>query len=554
MRRYCKPLVSPVSISCCLTTGQSFDFGVFPGTAPCASNLTLNSIPLDGSLWHPSLQEAHGSAAIAASGHDLTVSWYSACDTSKSAVHTPSRVLTVTVEAVNGVPISSPSPAGFTISFEDVVPPRLLRYSLQPVSPQDIDYSWYAPPAESKVPVNEPVRNEKPFEDNVDELRRLEIDLALLKKEVAAKERILFQQLKKTLEDRLGKCDGPFCVFRSVVDNLGQRIRIMTGHLGSPALKSKSEKTLVPHRLPGTSMAETKGLPARPELCHCRDGKPVEPAPSSPNAQLPDDDHSPPRSKASVFLHFILLISGLALIIAFARRCCRCCSPRRRRDHAARREAQRRRCQYQRAAARHRFLGWMRGGRRRSESPVRSGRDVEEKQALVGAQEAVLEGAMQDQIHQLKIREEIRRFRNGVDELVRAEEGRSPYYTPPAGGASHFPARPGPSTGGFAPVPVPGRPRPIAIIPTGGGVMESSDEGSTPPFSPVSRTTSLPSYRSKPPSYKEEASSDGFSDCSIGPGVGGDGDDSGDDDDWASGSSLPDLDPRPSGETIRTFV
>jgi hypothetical protein len=160
---------------------------------------------------------------------------------------------------------------------------------------------------------------------------------------------------------------------------------------------------------------------------------------------------------------------------------------------------------------------------------------------------------MQDHIHQLKIREEIRRFRSGVDQLVRAEEGRSPYYTPPT--ASHFPARPGPSssTGGFAPVPVPGRPRPIAIIPTGGGVMESSDEGSSPPFSPVSRTTSLPSYRSKPPSYKEEASSDGFSDCSIGPGAGGD-DSSDNEEGWGSGSSLPDLDLRPSVETIRTFV
>jgi len=151
---------------------------------------------------------------------------------------------------------------------------------------------------------------------------------------------------------------------------------------------------------------------------------------------------------------------------------------------------------------------------------------------------------MQDEIRQLKIHEEIaqiRSTRDAVDELIRAEEGRIVY--PP-----YTSAAPGPAYRHHNSLPHPIQiPRP----------SHSSDSNiSSPsmdmgPFSPVSRTTSLPSYRSKPPSYREELSSnDGFSDCELSADSVSDADA---DDAWGSGSSVPDLSPRPSGETIRTF-
>jgi len=183
---------------------------------------------------------------------------------------------------------------------------------------------------------------------------------------------------------------------------------------------------------------------------------------------------------------------------------------------------------------------------------------------------------MQDEIRQLQIQEEIQQLRttrDQVDDLIRAEEGRSSYPpTYPSGSGSRHP-RP------FAHVPTP------ITIPNMASVMyppqrhrgsthniynspdshiqnpfahPEDDSDSEMPMSPVSRTSSLPDYkteasnRSEPPAYDDhdDMVNDGFSDYSPSSTMSShDGEDG-----WSPGSSIPDISPRPSIETTRTFL
>jgi len=175
---------------------------------------------------------------------------------------------------------------------------------------------------------------------------------------------------------------------------------------------------------------------------------------------------------------------------------------------------------------------------------------------------------MQDEIRQLKIHEELRQLRdtrNQVDELIRAEEGRGPsappYVANPFESSSspyvtrHIHSNRSSQHSGHSiphPINIPSRHQSYpaqthdhqhALI------SPSSSSGGSGIFSPVSRTTSLPSYRSKPPSYQGDGqSSYTFSDSDSGT------DEDADQDAWTSSddSSIPDLSPRPSGETLRT--
>jgi len=280
--------------------------------------------------------------------------------------------------------------------------------------------------------------------------------------------------------------------------------------------------------------------PAPPASCHCRDGLPSTAPPAYDNSGAPDSSFKEAGSPSTFkrVLYFLLCITGLTLIFSFIRRCCS--SPRRRRDRAARKEQRQREKEFRCASQRLAFWDFMRGKRRGT--PGRRVGDLDEKARLVGPHEAMLEEHMQDEIRQLKIHEEIaqiRSTRDVVDELIRAEEGRviPPLYSPPSiPGPSYYTSIP-------RPILIPHRPG------TNGSDMSSPslDMG---PFSPVSRTTSLPSYRSKPPSYREDISSnDGFSDCDLtadsrSVSDAGEG--------WGSDSSVPDLSPRPSAETSRT--
>lgn len=542
---------------------QFFDLSIVPGPEPCQSILTLNSIPLDHPHHWASIDSwVQGVSDLNASGHELNVSWTSNCLVSVSpgpATH----LFTLTVSSVDGEALVLPSLAGFTVSFKDDSDPKILRLSgpASKIEPLEV---WADPSGYSKThPSALKHETKKVLEDHIDDLRLLEAELEFLQSIISEKKKVIHSQFHTSiagLKDEVRQCDGLICIIKAVFRKahgaaraayhkirpnpyngsiLNQGMVWRPGQQAPAMIATQDEKT-------------PSAFPLPPENCHCRDGKPSEKTPPNDN---PSHGHVPeshfrdalPPSKLAILLKIFFTITGIAFVLALFRR--RCLSPRKRRDRLARLEQRRAERAYRRSARRQAFWDWWHG--RRRGNPGRRPGDYDEKRALVGQQECVLEGAMQDEISQLNIQEEIRQFRdtrNVVDELIRAEEGRvhppAPPY--PAFHRSSFPAHlQTPYPAGFTALPraVP-IPRPI----TPATPSSSSDV----PFSPLSRTTSLPSYRSKPPSYREDEATDGFSDCalSIDPGT----DDGGEDEGWSPGSSIPDLSPRPSAETTRTFL
>jgi hypothetical protein len=134
----------------------------------------------------------------------------------------------------------------------------------------------------------------------------------------------------------------------------------------------------------------------------------------------------------------------------------------------------------------------------------------------------------------------LRHTRNVVDNLVRAEEGRSilPMYT----SSSSHRAR-------YVPPPITIPSATSRVYPSQHDAMADHDDH---PPSPLSRTSSLPDYKtdgSEPPGYESDrrssfSSNDGFSEYahSIQTTTS----------QWSPDSSIPDISPRPSMETILT--
>jgi hypothetical protein len=490
----------------------------------------------------------------------LIISWFTACN-STSDEQFGARLLTVSVNSINGIVVDHSSLAGFTLTFKDTFPPELLRYTLRPISPAELDPILYIPTVDNSPPDTDTsplaliVDDDPILQGHLDELQRLELELKALKKAIADKKLVVHDRLREVLTERIESCSGAFCKFKAVFEHFHTRFHVFVTNFRGVTTEAESllkQATNYYHRqFPAMISSKDEkvsasSLPAQPELCHCRDGTSGRDTPPPPYDESGADDrqfkHAVPPSTFAVILRFLLAISGIALILTLLRKCFN--TPRRRRDRAARREQRRREKEYRCASARQAFIDWMRG--RRRGTPGRRVGDLEEKARLVTPQEAMLEEHMQDEIHQLKIHEEIehiRSARDAVDEIVRAEEGRIVYptYTPPS--------QPGPSYAGFIPLP-----HPIIIPPrpsSNSSDISSPTSSDLPPFSPISRTTSLPSYRSKPPSYREDLSSnDGFSDCDLSADLVSDAEGDG----WGSDSSVPDLSPRPSRETVRTFV
>ncbi|KAF2667170.1 hypothetical protein BT63DRAFT_331362 [Microthyrium microscopicum] len=569
-------LSSTVNTSLSKDLDFSFDFSIVPGSQPCSSNLSLNAVPLDlAAPWAFEPEFTRGTASLNASGHGLDVDWYSAClqdiNATASSRIPAAQVLTITVTSIDGKSVESSSVTGFTLSFQDISPPRLLRIESPPVLPINIDSSWINPPPSLRFhPTQEKSPQEAIIKEHIKELQRLEAELTVLKGLIKDKKAFITEKLAQDLNSDIESCDGVFCVVKAVLQHVHktahtiyQKIRpnpykdligkegfvLHSDHSQHPAMIAPTEKTK-------TCIAT---LPGQPEKCFVKEEKP-----SGPVAVVDDeDDFTPlsdfsaeiPPSRLWIVLKFFFVITGLALIFGFLRRCCS--TPRKRQDRAARREQCQRDWAYRKAGRKQAFWDWM-SGRKRGKPGRRPG-DMDEKRARVAETEAYLEDQLQVEISHLKIEDELRQFRetrNAVTDLIRAEEGRSTHIgaAPPYAAASNNPFLRSPYA--YPPIPTPTYnagitiPHPINIpsrnhpaITQGDHTFPSSASSSDMPFSPVSRTTSLPSYRSKPPSYRSEDTSDEYS-------IGGDSDH----DAWTSSdeSSIPDLSPRPSGETMRT--
>jgi hypothetical protein len=302
---------------------------------------------------------------------------------------------------------------------------------------------------------------------------------------------------------------------------------------------------------------------AAPEQCHCRESRPQPRPPPHRGAVTTPDEKSPAYNSSrplneepkwrdaadpSIFivvLKFLAVATGLAFLFSLLRRCCM--SDRRRVERAAERERRATERLYKCAARKQSWRDWW-TGRKRGKPGYRRG-DYEEKRALILQQELILEGAMQDEIQQLQIQEEIRRLRHtrdAVDDLVRAEEGRNipPRYTSTSSSSSSPSSHPF----GFQPIPAP------ITIPSATSRMYPSHDVDEPPGTPLSRTSSLPDYKteasSEPLGYESDRRSsfsdnDAYSEYAHSVRTS--------DSQWSPNSSIPDLSPRPSVETAHTI-
>lgn len=588
---------------------QLFNLQAFPSEKPCGtSNLTLNGVPLLQE-WESAGIHAQGLASVNSSGHELNLFLRSDCLYGSEGISGPSatQLLTFTIEKVNSQIIKSIS--GFSLSFKQAPTPELLRLSVVPdFEARDQPYSeaWRNPPANLRlIPVSEDqegfeTQRQLTIADHIEDLNRLEAQATLLQKLIEEKKEFIKAEFKEgahALKEEIKQCESLVCIIKAI----GRKVRAaahvvyLKFHTNRHLHHNFTTEFSIAGIQAPTTMTVSTDTPQAPDAVHCTDGKPS----CKPNIQLCrncrnetalDEKAGPgltvasvhplseeqawrdaqPPSSFAIFLKTILLITGIACLIAFFKR--QCMSLRRQAERAADRERRKAECLYKCQSRKQAWKDWWHG--RRRGNPGRRTGDYDEKRVLIIQQEGVLEGAMQDEIRQLQIQEEIRQLRHTrdqVDDLIRAEEGRNTYLS------SSGTARQHPQPFSHVPTPI--------TIPNMASIMyppqhdrssahnayntpnsrihdpfahPEDDSDSEPPMSPVSRTSSLPDYKteasnqSEPPAYddQDDMVNDGFSDYSPSSTMSShDGEDG-----WSPGSSIPDISPRPSIETTRTFL
>lgn len=532
----------------------------------------------------------------------MNVNWTSACIENQEDIASltlASQILTLKVNSVDGRSLDDSLSAGFTLSFKEANPPEFLRLNSAPIDTQDIDESWTDPPPSLRIGVNKQDFEDQKIEKYLEELHYLEAEAELIQELITAKKSEISQRLTQDLEASLHQCKGIFCYIKVVFKHTRKSVSSLHyRHQPNPFSSSldpqvfilqkaeqqtamivpqdnqtvtiASNNPFAPTKTFGSTLASRTALPSPPEQCHCK-GEDEEGWPELPARPSTGRSSRNNGARSSILwsvLQIFFTFTGIALIFRIIKKCCDRCRGKRKSQLPTR-------AQPQVTINTGRRNGWWSNiSRRRAEKKAQRTsqiyRSMDEKQALVIQQETHLENQMQDEIRQLKVDEEIRQFRNTrnqIDELIRAEEGRgtsappynanpfssssSPYITQPtfSNRTSHHSSHSIPP-----PLVIPSRHRSYPERPHDhhnppSPSLTSSSSGN--PFSPISRTTSLPSYRSKPPSYQGDGeSSYAFSDDS---GTDGEGD-LADQDSWTSSdeSSIPDLSPRPSRESLRT--
>ncbi|KIW08697.1 uncharacterized protein PV09_00644 [Verruconis gallopava] len=553
---------------------QSFLFNLeaFPSEQPCGyNNVSLNGIPLLQN-WESTGIHGQASASLNSSGHALSVLVTSDClhgvgqdeddDVAKS------QLLTLTIQKVDQEQVQSL--AGFTLSFKQHPFPELLRLSLAPeYSARDLPDSetWRDPPSSVRLPASIP-EDASPLDDSeslslkeqLRELQELEDKANELVRLIQEKKDLInlrFPKATKGLKQEIESCESFLCVVKAI----GRRVH-NAAHAAYIRFHSSHQPYASWHASAGgqapTMLASEAVAVAAPEQCHVHKGRPSERPPpyrgplTAPREKSPAQNYTQPSTgepkwrdatDPSIFivvLKFLAVVTGLAFLFSLLRRCCM--SDRKRAERAAERERRATERLYKCAARKQSWRDWW-TGRKRGKPGYRQG-DYEEKRALILQQEHILEGAMQDEIQQLRIREEIRQLRqtrDAVDDLVRAEEGRSvlPLYSASASSPHTFYPRPIPA--------------PITIPPATSRMYPVHDSDEHPP-TPLSRTSSLPGYKtegSEPPGYESDRRSsfsshdgDGFSEYAHSVRT--------TESQWSPDSSIPDLSPRPSMETALT--
>lgn len=467
----------------------------------------------------------------------MALAWNSTCLHGSAETDEAAQILTVNIKSIDGVPITTPS--GFTISFkQNASPPTLLRLETIPDLAPELSDIWRDPPAHLRLVFGnataaEANKTDVSLEDEIRELRALQAELAAIQQAVASKKQYINSQIRKEAKcftEELKNCDGISCVLKTVADKAHGAWRVVYLRL-HPDNQSKDMGR--PEEVYASAHVSSQRYGSI-NVTNTDTKAEAESDSSEPRPYEGSTGELPPRPQQRQAPYIIALEIALGVLccgclVAVIRH--KCSSLRSRTERAADYEERYNARVYKRAARRHAWRNWWRGNWRKDAARIA---DYEEKRALIADQENVLESAMQEEIRQLRV------AHNVVNDIIRAEEGRTGTPNPPNPHCTchrpRFTSGPPSVTSTYPPSTIP-----------------------EAPSRPLSRTDSLPSYRSRAPS--EPPTYDSDLDCSfVANGLRYEArpraytstsSQAGESGRWTPDSSVVDVSPRPSAETLR---
>jgi hypothetical protein len=413
------------------------------------SNLTLNGIHLPQE-WNGDFATGSGLYSgvtdlqqnESSITRELDLEWISACIRGIEETDEAAQVLTVSIKAIDGVALGIPS--GFTVSFkQQTSPPSLLRLESVPnllASHKEVAQSWREPPTHLRlfvtndtVSLEEVERFDQSLEDNILELKLLQADLQRLQLAIAGKKKHIKSQLReevRSLTSELNDCRSISCIFKTLVHKARGAWSIAV--VGVTPHYQQVEEMSRPEYLDTYAQAHGHVSQLSAGAMKSDSSTGATKSGSSPSRLYETiSDELPPRpQQASPFIIALEATLGLlccGCLIAFIRH--KCSSLRTRTERAALREERDTARAYRRAARKHAWRNSWRnswrnllGNWRKDDERIA---DYEEKRTLIQEQESILDGAMQEEIRQL------REAHNVVNDLVRdAEEGRAIRHMP----------------------------------------------------------------------------------------------------------------------------
>ncbi|KAF2639661.1 hypothetical protein P280DRAFT_470286 [Massarina eburnea CBS 473.64] len=545
-------------------------FAAHADNQPCgASNVTLNGVYLPQE-WKGDIASGSGSYTGVTDfqenawflQHDLDLEWESACLRGANESDAAAQVLTVNIRTIDGKALEVPT--GFTVSFkQQQSPPELLRLESVPnpsASTKEHAQSWRQPPADLRLAL--PPKDDElkgldfpvppSLEDEIRELRALQAEAHRLQGEIDHKKERIESQTKKAAESfkaTLQQCESVTCVVKTISTGAHRAWRVLyvkfrpkhhhhhhppppppPPPMGPPGAEFHGLMTSDYKQIPEGSIkieSDARPPPPPPPPHH-----PPPPPGHDPHHPPPPHHHGPPHHGPprmpppdSPFVIALEIVVGLlccGCIVTTIRH--RCCSLRSRTERATLLEERRTVRAYRRAARQHAWRNWWHGNWRDHERIE----DYEEKRSLIQDQEDILEDAMQEEIRQLRAAHGI------VNDIVGAEEGRASHPHVHAHVHCHC-THPIPQT-------------PYSPLSTASTYPPTSLPEL--PSRPLSRTDSLPGYASSsPPAYEEDEDvsdsvPNGFR--NYAPSTSSSASSR-----WTPDSSIVDISPRPSADTLR---
>ena len=516
------------------------------------SNITINGIPLPQE-WEGDYASGSGSYQYSTLANlqqndqlpqrDLALAWNSTCLHGNAKTDQAAQILTVNIKSIDGIPINTPS--GFTISFkQNSSPPSLLRLETVPDLAPELSDIWRDPPAHLRLVFGNTTADAESsdsspvsLEDEIRELRALQAELQAIQQAVATKKQYINSQIRKEskcLVEELKHCDGISCVLKTVGAKAHGAWRVISLRL-HPDDMGRPDVEYASPRVGSQRYGSINVATSDEEKVEAGEVSEPEPRPYEGSTS-----ELPPRPQQRQKPYVIALEIALGLlccgcVVAVIRH--KCSSLRTRTERAADYEERYNERVYKRAARRQAWRNWWRGNWRKDAARIA---DYEEKRALIADQENVLETAMQEEIRQLRV------AHNVVNDIINAEEGRR---TPLPHGIARCTCQQ------HRPQFTPGPPSVTSTYPPS-TIPEA-------PSRPLSRTDSLPSYRSRAPSEPPTYESDIDTDASLvangfvryGARVRGytasESSRTGESGRWTPDSSVVDVSPRPSAETLR---